>query len=453
MARGVMSFVFFFFFLLTFSTAHGDIINEVVANHETRFLEYEGVLTGSEGERMTGEYEMTFRVFGSATSSDALWEETHPVVVKNGAFQVTLGRNSKLPLSGDKAHYIGISVGDEELSPRQLIRTVIDDDMAAGLIAPPVNLTSPGAEGPPIATPYGSSGGWTDDGPVVRLTTVSDSVGIGTTSPSTVLDVVGSTTSLEGIIKVRNDEGGVALRGVSSSSSSESVYGSYVTGSNTGTGWAFGSSSHGQVLNDEGWAYGVIGLGESNGPGLAFGGLFSAPDSGTGAHYGVQALALGSSENPTVGVHGFGQNTSNGDAYGGFFETSPLGTEGGNYGLYALGKGGDNVTTYGIYCEADNTGSGEAYGGYFNISGNGSGRSLGIRSHADSHTNQYVFGVYASAQNTGSGPAYAGYFEAYSYGSGTHYCINGYEAAGGSGAAVYAAGDQFAPTSKSTFFV
>ena len=49
-----------------------------------------------------------------------------------------------------------------------------------------------------------TSGGWTDDGTTVRLTTSTDSVGIGTTSPSTKLHVVGNvtfsgTTSLNGV--------------------------------------------------------------------------------------------------------------------------------------------------------------------------------------------------------------------------------------------------------------
>lgn len=43
------------------------------------------------------------------------------------------------------------------------------------------------------ATPSGSgTGGWTDDGSVVRLTTSSDKVGIGTSSPSTALGIFGS---------------------------------------------------------------------------------------------------------------------------------------------------------------------------------------------------------------------------------------------------------------------
>ena len=39
----------------------------------------------------------------------------------------------------------------------------------------------------------GGGGGWTDAGTVVRLTTITDSVGIGTTSPSAKLDVSSTT--------------------------------------------------------------------------------------------------------------------------------------------------------------------------------------------------------------------------------------------------------------------
>ena len=48
----------------------------------------------------------------------------------------------------------------------------------------------------------GAGGGWTDDGTVVRLTTSTDSVGIGTTTPSDLLTVVGGNITIDATQKI-----------------------------------------------------------------------------------------------------------------------------------------------------------------------------------------------------------------------------------------------------------
>ena len=55
-----------------------------------------------------------------------------------------------------------------------------------------------------------TAGGWTDDGAVVRLTTISDNVGIGTVSPNNRLSVDGSSTDTNPILGLRsgNDNNG-----------------------------------------------------------------------------------------------------------------------------------------------------------------------------------------------------------------------------------------------------
>jgi hypothetical protein len=59
-----------------------------------------------------------------------------------------------------------------------------------------------------------------------------------------------------------------------------------------------------------------------------------------------------------------------------------------------------------------------------------------------------VRGIYAYANNSGSGEAVAGRFQVTSSGTGTHYGVYGIEAAGGTGAAVYASGDLIASGDK-----
>jgi len=155
------------FFILT-STSFGVI---------PKLINYQGMLTGSDGKTPVpnGNYSLTFKIYGSLAGADSLWREYHPnVPVTNGLFSIILGSITTLNLAFNTDYWLGIKVGnDPELSPR-------------------IRLTSVGyayrasvADSAVASPPPSTGGGWTDDGTNVRLTTSTDKVGIGTSSPET----------------------------------------------------------------------------------------------------------------------------------------------------------------------------------------------------------------------------------------------------------------------------
>src|SRR4030066_52434 len=119
------------------------------------------------------------------------------------------------------------------------------------------------------------------------------------------------------------------------------------------------------------------------------------------------------------------------------------------FGTAFLGKvSGSFGPLYGIQGSA-NSSSGEAYGGYFATSSSGTGSHFGVLAEGSGSSSASTYGSYVTASNTSTGLAYAGYFLAFAGGTAAHYGVYGAEAAGGLGAAVYAAGDFAASGTKS----
>jgi len=97
-------------------------------------INYQGTLNNKIGGPANGSFNMTFRVYSTATGTTPLWTETwssagsSPVVVTDGVFNVMLG--SITPLSNEffatyPRTYLGVSVAnDSEMLPRQMIASV-----------------------------------------------------------------------------------------------------------------------------------------------------------------------------------------------------------------------------------------------------------------------------------------------------------------------------------------
>jgi len=98
--------------LLAACLAHADV---------PRIITFQGKLTDTAGNPLTGVYALTFRLYGSETGGTPPWQETHPnVAVTKGLFAVPLGVYTPLSLPFDTAYWVSVQVtGDEEMAPRQ----------------------------------------------------------------------------------------------------------------------------------------------------------------------------------------------------------------------------------------------------------------------------------------------------------------------------------------------
>jgi hypothetical protein len=153
---------------------------------------------------------------------------------------------------------------------------------------------------------------------------------------------------------------------------------------------------------------GIRGYAENSSTGDAYGGYFEAESPGTGAHLGLWAFGRSSSISSAYGVASSGENNSDGDAYGGHFTGNTSGT-GTSYGVKAVSFGSSGWT-YGVYGSARNTSTGYPKGGYFYAYSSGTGNPTGIWAEGYANNSYYTYGILGQANNSSSGRAVAATF-------------------------------------------
>ena len=90
-----------------------------------QLINFQGTLYGGENNPLTGEYEITFRIYKLETGGTPLWAETISVNCENGLYDVILGLLTPLQLGFDGDYWIGVQVtGDTEMIPRYRIVSV-----------------------------------------------------------------------------------------------------------------------------------------------------------------------------------------------------------------------------------------------------------------------------------------------------------------------------------------
>ncbi len=158
-----------------------------------QLINYQGRLTNSVGVPLDTTVTLDFTIYKDSLGTLDIWIETHPgVVIKDGLFQVLLGSVTPLSASvfdGSK-RWLGVQLQGGP-APTELI-PIVSVAYAYRAIKSDTSsyaLSSGGASG----------GGWTDDGTTVRLSTIGDSVGIGTSDPAFRLDVAGGLRATDSV--------------------------------------------------------------------------------------------------------------------------------------------------------------------------------------------------------------------------------------------------------------
>lgn len=199
---------------------------------------YQGILRAVDGSLITGDRDITFKIYDSVVGGNQLHNETVTgVAVRDGVFNVVLGDVSPIGSNvfADAPRYLGIAVApDPEMVPRQRLHpvpwavqanqashasaasTLVDNASVNGLTVNSPGLKIPGynsfrIDGPPDpqTAPYFSMGGYGAfhiDAPGVVagrfMVTNEGNVGIGTASPANRLDVAGN-VAVGGDLKVK----------------------------------------------------------------------------------------------------------------------------------------------------------------------------------------------------------------------------------------------------------
>jgi hypothetical protein len=438
-----------------------------------RKINYQGYLKDSDGNPVTGEYQIEFLIYDQEETGTAIWNEIHSVTITDGLFNVLLGSINPLPGSTfiEESRYLALKVNEEpEMSVRKEFTSVAyafksgnsdslngyksDDFVKVGLANAVTkemvednfisSLNNVENDGGNIDLLAGSNISIDADNASNRITISanggevgeSDNLGnhIATQNVQTNYNWISCDGDDEGIYI--SDNGNVSF-GLNRTNLFNYYFdgdliaeggeygGAFSASDNNGKavyGYANGDSSDGVYGFSDGYlGVGVHGLATNTSE--SFGGYFRAEGAGD---WGVGVLGDAASRSNCqnyggyftargekgIGVYGNAPNYSTQTNYGGYFQAK--GEDG--TGVYGKSYGENGTGVYGIAYSEDNV---KNYGGYFKTNG---GQGIGVYAEATDDgsgltvggrfitNSEYGIGVWANANNSSSGTG--GYFQA-----------------------------------------
>jgi hypothetical protein len=173
----------------------GDVRAEI-----PHLISYQGLLRETAGPIVgDGEYVLTFRIYDVPSEGTALWTEVDSVTVSNGVFDALLGGRTPLDLPFDVPYWLGIAVDPGDEMPERLPITTAAytyraEEAQHALVADSARVAGTGAP----------DSDWIINGDEMYAG-VSGNVGIGTDTPTQVLEVRRDQAEATGI-RIRNEE-------------------------------------------------------------------------------------------------------------------------------------------------------------------------------------------------------------------------------------------------------
>ncbi|MBN1794210.1 MAG: hypothetical protein JW844_04520, partial [Candidatus Omnitrophica bacterium] len=117
---GVITALLLFAALLAAGTAHE------VSAQIPKYISFQGRLTDADDNPLSGDYQVTFRLYDAATSGNKQWEEVQDVSVVRGIFSCLLGSVSDFAsVDFNDSYWLSVEIGDDgEMEPRQRVTSV-----------------------------------------------------------------------------------------------------------------------------------------------------------------------------------------------------------------------------------------------------------------------------------------------------------------------------------------
>jgi hypothetical protein len=330
--------------IVDLSVSEGGSGGALAASSVTSGFNYQGRLTDSGGNPLSGTYDITFRLYDAASGGTALAEVLHSIMVNNGLFATTITFD---PTYFDgRALWLGIQVGyDPEMTPRQALRAVPyaislrpGAVIEGSLVDEPILWARNSAENGNALNACVAGNGGTG----VRVVALGEeSQGVRTWSNGT--DSVGvhaitTGDNSEGVVAETHGADCVGVGIFTSGDGSEGVY-AYTTGNDSDGVYAWTTGDNSPAVY--GWSEKDVGV---YGKGNEAGGYFTTTAAGTLGHakLGVN-VSTQYNFNPGVLIDTLGD-----DSDGVFVYTSGNASEG--VSAYTSGDGsyGVSVSTSGI---------------------------------------------------------------------------------------------------------